>query len=444
MRIVQKGQTHSIFIGLLLTFLMSIVGLCSAAEYQVQILDIQRTVHKNWLGVPTSFDANLQWDVFQTEATQLVPADLSKFSEFQVVCINQSTEPAHTENLQVQSNTATFINKKAGVPYAFLVLAMDGDGTVAVSDTAWVQTGRMRADTEIEDQQPWTNYIPFNGRIPMALMGKGLVYDGATRAGKIAFHMIWNFLIIGMIVWVFFCWQYLSLRHVFPLYSRFQFGRSFDNIYQNCISKEFENIILQWREITESANDHVRAQLSKGTQNCVDDISMENATFWREKGTEGIRQLMTRMKKFYKFPTARIVEAGLENHELGGFRWLEVSKEVDRAIENQASSEMEKLRRQSLMDWLWNLGTLSPLVGLFGTATGISQAFAQLTSLRSDITQTALVKSLAGGIFEALWTTILGLFVGIFLMLLYFYYQNKLHWIYAKWEEIYVHVTRKL
>ena len=83
-------------------------------------------------------------------------------------------------------------------------------------------------------------------------------------------------------------------------------------------------------------------------------------------------------------------------------------------------------------------------MGLFGTATGISQAFAQLTSLRSDITQTALVRSLAGGIFEALWTTIMGLFVGIFLMLLYFYYQNKLHWIYAKWEEIYVHVTRKL
>ena len=145
-----------------------------------------------------------------------------------------------------------------------------------------------------------------------------------------------------------------------------------------------------------------------------------------------------------KFPTVKIIQAGLENHELGGFRWLEVSKEVDRAIENRASSELEQLRRKSLIDWLWNLGTLSPLIGLFGTATGISHAFAQLTMLRSDITQTALVRRLAGGIFEALWTTIEGLFVGIFLMLLYYYYQNKLNWIYSKWEDIYVHVAEKL
>lgn len=441
MRINHRCQTHSILIGLLMLFHGAGSGFCNGNSYQVQILDVQRTIHKNWLGVPVSFDVHLQWDVFKREATQQEPADLSQFPEFQVVCLEQSKDLAVVEDQRVKSNTATFINKKAGVPYAFLVRAIHDDLLVSVSDTVWVRTGRMRAQIQ---NSHWTDYIPFSGRVPMALIGKGQVYDGSTRAGKIAFHLIWNFLIVGTIIWVFFCWKHLSLRKVFPLDTFLQFGRSFDNVYQNCISKEFENIILQWREITESANDHVRAQLTKGTQNCVDDISQENAAFWRDKGTEGIRQLIVRMKNFHLYPAARIVEAGLENHELGGFRWLEVSKEVDRAIENQASSELGKLRRQSLMDWLWNLGTLSPLVGLFGTATGISQAFAQLTLLRSDITQTALVRSLAGGIFEALWTTILGLFVGIFLMLLYFYYQNKLHWIYAKWEEIYVHVTRKL
>ena len=87
---------------------------------------------------------------------------------------------------------------------------------------------------------------------------------------------------------------------------------------------------------------------------------------------------------------------------------------------------------------------MAPLVGLFGTATGISHAFAMLTMLQADITQTTLVRRLASGIFEALWTTIEGLFVGIILMLLYYYYQNKLSWIYSKWEEIYVYVAEKL
>jgi biopolymer transport protein ExbB len=87
---------------------------------------------------------------------------------------------------------------------------------------------------------------------------------------------------------------------------------------------------------------------------------------------------------------------------------------------------------------------MAPLIGLFGTATGISHAFSKLVFLKADISQTALVKELAGGIYEALWTTIEGLFVGIILMLLYFYYHNKLNWIYSKWEDIYVHVSEKL
>ena len=129
---------------------------------------------------------------------------------------------------------------------------------------------------------------------------------------------------------------------------------------------------------------------------------------------------------------------------MGGFRWLEVSQEVDRAIENRASSELEHLRRKCHLDWLWNLGTLAPLVGLFGTATGISFILATLTMIHTRITQNDLINRLANGIFEALWTTIFGLFVGIILMICYYYYQNKLNWIYSKWEEIYVQVTEKL
>ena len=237
---------------------------------------------------------------------------------------------------------------------------------------------------------------------------------------------------------------YISLSEIFPLEKQFYIGRGFDDIYKQGISSEFKDILSEWRDLAHSANEHIRDELEKGDKSHVEEIEMENVRFWREKGAEKVRELSARLEKLRRYPAARILQAGLENHELGGFRWLEVSKEVDRAIENRAASELEHLRRRSHMDWLWNLGTLAPLVGLFGTATGISFVFASLTMLRTNITQTILVNRLAAGIYEALWTTIEGLFVGISLMILYYYYQNKLNWVYSKWEEIYVQISEKL
>ena len=36
------------------------------------------------------------------------------------------------------------------------------------------------------------------------------------------------------------------------------------------------------------------------------------------------------------------------------------------------------------------------------------------------------------------------LIVGICFMLLYYYYQTKLNWIYSKWEDMYVYISEKL
>ena len=55
-----------------------------------------------------------------------------------------------------------------------------------------------------------------------------------------------------------------------------------------------------------------------------------------------------------------------------------------------------------------------------------------------------MVQNLAGGIYEALWTTIEGLAVGVMLMLVYYFYQNKLNWIYSKWEDLYVDISEKI
>ncbi len=149
-------------------------------------------------------------------------------------------------------------------------------------------------------------------------------------------------------------------------------------------------------------------------------------------------------KRMNNYPTVKILSGGLENHLINGFRWQTVSEEVDRAMENRAGAEIESIKRKSLLDWFWNLGALSPLLGLFGTVTGITEAFRRIKDLKEGTSHLELVSKLSGGIFEALWTTVLGLVVGILLMILYYYYKNKLDWIYGKWQSIYVHVTEKL
>ncbi|NIR51890.1 MotA/TolQ/ExbB proton channel family protein [candidate division KSB1 bacterium] len=144
------------------------------------------------------------------------------------------------------------------------------------------------------------------------------------------------------------------------------------------------------------------------------------------------------------FPTSKIIRAGLEIHRMNGYRWLKPSEEVKRAFENRASIEIEHLRRKSRIEWFWNYGALAPLVGLFGTVTGITYAFQQLSRSGAVPNVLMTIQELSNGIFEALWTTIFGLANGIVFLLIYYYFKHKLDWIYAKWEDIYTTITEKL
>lgn len=434
--------------GLVMLILLPAVSInANNANYRIFITDIQRNVTENFLRVPHSVDYTVYWDFYEEGNTSKRQLDISSITHFRALCIEEGKELDAVNSGDVKGNFYTFDDLKVGKKYGIFIEGYRQDKWITVSDTAWVVSGRQLQAAGSSDESKWHHFIPFNGRIPMSIIGRANVFDTATKAGKMAFHMIWNALIAGVFIWLFFCVRHLSLRRIFPMGGNpIQIQRNFNDAYQGGISGEFKDIIREWRGLVERANDHMRTEIGKNREIQSCDIEAANINFWQGEGTKLVRNLLNRTTnpKMNQYPSVRIIQAGLENHELGGFRWLEASKEVDRAIENRAASELETLRRKSLLDWLWNLGTLSPLIGLFGTATGISHAFAMLTMLHTDMTQTALVVKLAGGIFEALWTTIEGLFVGILMMLLYYYYQNKLNWIYSKWEEIYVYVTEKL
>ncbi len=178
----------------------------------------------------------------------------------------------------------------------------------------------------------------------------------------------------------------------------------------------------------------------------IDKLRIESATFWRDIGSKEIKKLKADIRQFEKYSTARIIRAGLANHETNGFKFMAASQEVDRAIENRAMMEREQLKGKTKIEWLWNLSATAPLVGLFGTVTGISMSFQKLAvqSERGIIDTSSKITELAGGINEALWTTIFGLTIGIVLVLFYYFFKNKMDWIYGKWEEIYVDVSEKL
>ena len=413
---------------------------------RIPVTDIQSKVTNDWMAVPKSADLTLFWD----RPSSADGREMETLTHF--VVDFTSGDGQWTSSVPQKDPSFLLRDVKIGRRCGFVVKGFQDSRLVALSDTAWMTTWKLRPKGPTGPAK-WLNYFPLNGRLIMALVGRAIVFDESTKAGKIAFHLLWNFGLIGAGIVIFFSIRMLRLSAVFPLKRGFALGQGYEAIFKEQTRDEFKEIIEGWKRLIEQNNQHVievvRGKTEKSARGAAlspDEIQKENIAYWNQNGVLQIRQLLQRLKDtgLDKSPTGRIISAGLENHELGGYRWLEVSAEVDRAVENRASSELETLRRNSLIDWLWNLGTMAPLVGLFGTVTGISHAFSQLTMLTAEITQTALVRRLSGGIFEALWTTIDGLFIGISFMLVYYYYQNKLSWIYSKWEEIYSDISEKL
>jgi biopolymer transport protein ExbB len=92
---------------------------------------------------------------------------------------------------------------------------------------------------------------------------------------------------------------------------------------------------------------------------------------------------------------------------------------VKEAMENQAGIEAVKLQQK--VSWMLFLSNVAPMLGLFGTVSGMISAFNEIVKLGAKVTP----KDLAGGISAALVTTFLGLLVAIPALAAYQYFRNK-------------------
>jgi biopolymer transport protein ExbB len=99
-------------------------------------------------------------------------------------------------------------------------------------------------------------------------------------------------------------------------------------------------------------------------------------------------------------PQARMVEKGL-------MRIGKPLRDIDAAIENVGNLEVFKLEKN--LSTLASIAGAAPMIGFFGTVTGMIASFYEMATAES-VTPDVL----AGGIYQALLTTALGLAIGIF------------------------------
>jgi len=107
-----------------------------------------------------------------------------------------------------------------------------------------------------------------------------------------------------------------------------------------------------------------------------------------------------------------ILAAGLPKIN-AGFETMKVS--MDEAAEEESVKLQQKIGYLSL------IGNIAPMMGLFGTVSGMIVAFETIATLGASVSPS----DLAGGISQALVTTFLGLFVAIPSMIAYFFFRNK-------------------
>ena len=123
-------------------------------------------------------------------------------------------------------------------------------------------------------------------------------------------------------------------------------------------------------------------------------------------------------------PLARILKAGIR-------RYGRPREEIREAMEEQGAREAAQLQRSVPM--LGTIAHIAPLLGLLGTVTGLVRCFQSIQEKASSI-HPVNPGDLAGGIWEALLTTVFGLLVAIPAYALYNALVYKTNTLVHQWE----------
>ena len=115
----------------------------------------------------------------------------------------------------------------------------------------------------------------------------------------------------------------------------------------------------------------------------------------------------------YDSPIARLVEKGIE-------RIGRPLQDIQTAVENMGNVEVARLEKS--LPTLATIAGGAPMIGFLGTVTGMIQALFRMSTAGNNIDITLL----SGGIYEAMVTTVGGLFVGIIAYFGYNYLSSQI------------------
>lgn len=116
-------------------------------------------------------------------------------------------------------------------------------------------------------------------------------------------------------------------------------------------------------------------------------------------------------------PISQVMKAGILKHDRS-------RPEIREAIQDTAVGEIPTLEKN--LSVLATIAHIAPLLGLLGTVTGMVRAF-QVIEQKATALQPVNPKDLAGGIWEALLTTVFGLCVAIPTYVAYNYFVDKVN-----------------
>ncbi len=116
-------------------------------------------------------------------------------------------------------------------------------------------------------------------------------------------------------------------------------------------------------------------------------------------------------------PIAHILKAGMMKHDRS-------RQEIKEAMEDASLYEVPRLEKR--LNALATISHISPLLGLLGTVTGMVRCF-QVIQSKSSSLHPVSPGDLAGGIWEALITTVAGLIVAIPTFVAYHYLVSRVN-----------------
>jgi len=472
-------HSRNLWLSILISgILISALPVSAQSNYRLYFTKIKPVEHErvSLFQQRVSSRFELSWEVYEELDGLEVKSEENTISNFQIAAV--APNDSVIKQIKVSDLRYTTEILQMGSKHGFIIKGIDPQGVTIESETAWITPGICAIQDSPDENVVFakgTEFINYlSGKALASIIKHGDVWDTSNTWGKASFCIL-QYLLIGGLIFLVISWWHLRMKKIFPMQQTLRPSKNVTECYKNFIDREFDDfsydakrdisnnlldgkiekstlerfsIFKKWFFIVLKNKHDMKTYINENEFDSLDKLQVEHIKIWQQNNWSVLvrEEIIDKIKekKFDEYPIGRIFIAGLENYEHGGLKWMDVSVEVDRAMENRVESELDTLERNSKMNWLMNIGTVAPMVGLLGTATGISQAFQKMEGLPLHTTHQEVTKTLAGGIYSALWTTVLGLLIALFFLFSYYYFQHKLDRIHAKWKELYLKISELL